>query len=280
MAAGYLTLHRLTGDAEYRRKAIELPRLARARHKSPKFQEYSWANHFDFASRGGHYSKDESIIVWTALIGQAFLDGFEATGDPRFLEVAEERVPLDPGVAEGANRLRHLHQLSRVGQSSIHNANMLGAAFLARTWRHTRIPAYLRLASQAMDYSCSRQRPDGALVVHGGAEVPLDRQLPYWLQPRQPEMLHREHRRRTYRSAMSKGSSSTSGISSKRMAVRATTTIARSRSTVSARRSPSRPWRTSPIVTPSAWTLPRASPHGRSATCRMRTGTSITGPIR
>ena len=53
-------------------------------HKSPKFQEYSWANHFDFASRSGRYSKDESIIVWTALIGQAFLDGFESSGTSGF----------------------------------------------------------------------------------------------------------------------------------------------------------------------------------------------------
>jgi hypothetical protein len=39
---------------------------------------------------------------------------------------------------------------------------MLGGAFLARVWRHTRIPEYLQVASEAMEYSCSRQRSDGA----------------------------------------------------------------------------------------------------------------------
>ena len=39
---------------------------------------------------------------------------------------------------------------------------MLGAALLARTWRHTRKPEYLALADAAMEYSCTRQLADGA----------------------------------------------------------------------------------------------------------------------
>jgi hypothetical protein len=39
---------------------------------------------------------------------------------------------------------------------------MLGAAFLARAWTHTKDPHFLHVASQAMAYSCTRQRVDGA----------------------------------------------------------------------------------------------------------------------
>jgi hypothetical protein len=39
---------------------------------------------------------------------------------------------------------------------------MLGAAMLARTWRHAKRQQYLDVAAAAMEYSCTRQRPDGS----------------------------------------------------------------------------------------------------------------------
>jgi hypothetical protein len=47
-------------------------------------------------------------------------------------------------------------------QASVHNANMLGAGFLARTAAHCGREDYLRVARSAMEYSCLRQRPDGS----------------------------------------------------------------------------------------------------------------------
>jgi hypothetical protein len=161
MAAGYLTLFRLTGDAEYHRKAVRCLEWL-VEHKSPKFSEFSWANHFDYTSRGGHYGKQESIIVWTALIGQVFLDALDLLGDRRYLEVAESacRWILElPRKSTPTGTCISYHML---GQNSVHNANMLGAAFLARTWRHSRTAAFLELASSAMEYSCTRQLGDGA----------------------------------------------------------------------------------------------------------------------
>jgi hypothetical protein len=161
MAAGYLTLYRLTGDMEYRRKAVGCLEWLMA-HKSPKFQEHSWANHFDYASRGGRYSRHESIIVWSALVGQAFLDAFELLGERRFLDVAESVcrwILALPREQTASGTCLSYHMLE---QNSVHNASMLGAAMLARTWRHSRQREYLDLASSAMQYSCSRQRPDGS----------------------------------------------------------------------------------------------------------------------
>src|SRR5215471_1211311 len=57
MAAGYLRMHALTGDNDYRDRAVSMLRWL-VQHKSPKFKEFSWANHFDYTSRGGHYTKD------------------------------------------------------------------------------------------------------------------------------------------------------------------------------------------------------------------------------
>jgi hypothetical protein len=161
MAAGYLRMYALTGDSAYRDRAVSMLRWL-IEHKSPKFKEYSWANHFDYTSRGGHYTKDESIVVWTSLIGQAFLDAFEMLGERTYLDVADsacrwilalprERTPTGTCIC--------YHNL---GRDFIHNASMLGAALLARTWRHIRTPEYLELATSAMEYSCTRQLPNGA----------------------------------------------------------------------------------------------------------------------
>ncbi len=73
MAAGYLIMLKITKDKQYLEKANNCLEWL-IENKSPKFETYSWANHFDFASRGGRYTKHESIIVWTSSRAQAFLD--------------------------------------------------------------------------------------------------------------------------------------------------------------------------------------------------------------
>ena len=107
-------------------------------HKSPKFKEFSWANHFDYTSRGGRYLKDESIIVWTSLIGQAFVDAFEMLGDRRYLDVADSACRWILALPREESHSGCCISYHNVGQNSVHNASMLGAALLARVWRHTK----------------------------------------------------------------------------------------------------------------------------------------------
>ena len=161
MAWGYLVMLKLTDDMQYRDKAVRcLDWLIE--NKSPKFKDYTWANHFDFASRGGRYSKQEPIIVWTALIGQAFLDAYEILKDPKYLQVAESIckwiLTLPRERTDSGTCLSYL----AFSQSSIHNSNMLGAAMLARTARITGNDEAMAVARKAMEYSCSRQRSDGS----------------------------------------------------------------------------------------------------------------------
>lgn len=161
MAMGYLTELERTGADEARTKAVACLEWL-MRNKSPLYEDYSWGNHFDYASRAGQYSRHESILVWTALIGQAFLDGYERLGDARYLEVAQSvcrwilRLPRE-ATASGTC-LSYL----AARQLSIHNANLLGAAMLARTAAHSGSAELLQVARAAVEYSCSRQRADGA----------------------------------------------------------------------------------------------------------------------
>jgi rhamnogalacturonyl hydrolase YesR len=161
MAHGYLIRYRSTGDAVHLAKAEScLDWLDQ--HKAPKFKHHSWSNHFDFSSRSGSYTQHDPIIVWTALIGQAYLEAFDLTGRKRWLEIADSicRWIMDLP-REKTDRGSCISYFAHA-QCSIHNSNMLGAAMLARTARLTGNAKYLDVARSGMEYSCTRQLGDGA----------------------------------------------------------------------------------------------------------------------
>jgi hypothetical protein len=161
MAGGYLIRYRITGDLIYLRKAEScLDWLDH--HKVARFDHHSWSNHFDFSSRGGSYTKEDPIIVWTTLIGFAYLEAYEQTSQARWLEIAESVcewiMDLPREKTDRGNCLSYLPDV----QSSIHNSNMLGAAMLARTAKHSDNREYLAVARSAMEYSCTRQLANGS----------------------------------------------------------------------------------------------------------------------
>lgn len=161
MAWGYLTMFRLTGDARYKGKAENCFQWL-DENKAKNYEFHSWGNHFPFAGRGGRYPKHEPIIVWTSLIGQAFLDGYEILGDMWYLDIANSICRWICSLPR--ERTSHGSCLSYFAfkQSSVHNSNMLGAAMLARTARITGELELKDIAREAMVYSCTRQLPDGA----------------------------------------------------------------------------------------------------------------------
>jgi hypothetical protein len=161
MARGYLTMLKLTRKDVYRQKAVLcLEWLIRS--KSNLYPHASWGNHFDYASRHGRYGKHEPIIVWTSLIGQAFLDGYESLSDERYLDVANDICEWILSLPREKTPTGTCLSYLAIRQNSVHNANMLGAAMLARTARHTQNAELVDVARAAMEYSCFRQRPDGA----------------------------------------------------------------------------------------------------------------------
>ena len=161
MAGGYLTMYKTTGNEAYKKKAFEqLDWLDK--HKSPKYQDHSWANHFAFASRGGRYEADESIIVWTALIGFVYLEAYDMFAEKKHLEIIKsiERwiLALPREKTDSGTCISYFMP----EQSCIHNSNMLGAAFLAHAAKFTMTKESLPTARKAMVYSCSRILPDGS----------------------------------------------------------------------------------------------------------------------
>lgn len=173
MAAGYVFRYRATGDRKYLDRATECLEWL-DQHKVARFRFHSWSNHFDFCSRGGSYTSDDPIIVWTALIGQAYIEAYEVTKRDWFLQIAESTcnwiMELPREQTQSGDCISYLADR----QSSIHNSNMLGASLLARTAQHNGNREYLTVARSAMKYSCSRQLPDGGWRY---AELPNH----YWI---------------------------------------------------------------------------------------------------
>ena len=161
MASGYITLYEITGQGSFRDRALVCLEWLK-QNKSPGYSQYCWGNHFPYATRSGKLPKREPIIVWTVLIGFAFLDAYEALGDPEYLEVAlsiRDWILDLPREQTPSGSCLSYHAFK---QTSIHNSNMLGAAMLARTAKLAEDRKGLDVAAEAMRYSCARQLPDGA----------------------------------------------------------------------------------------------------------------------
>jgi rhamnogalacturonyl hydrolase YesR len=132
------------------------------KNKAPGHGNACWGNHFDFTSRAGKLPKHEPIIVWTSLIGQAALDTYEETKEKKYFDLAKDICAWIINLPR--ERTDHGICLSYVKftQSSIHNSNLLGAAMLARTASISNDNEMMKVAKEAIEYSCTRQRDDGS----------------------------------------------------------------------------------------------------------------------
>ena len=101
-------------------------------NRAPGYDEFCWGDPYEYATRSGRRPLGEPLLIWSALIGQAFLEAFDQFQDPRYLAVAESIgtwMLMLP--AERTDTGRCLSYVA-YRQSSIHNSNVMGAAFLAR----------------------------------------------------------------------------------------------------------------------------------------------------
>jgi hypothetical protein len=136
MGWGYVKMYALTRTESYRRRA-EFCFDWLMRNRSTGYQHYCWGNHFSFSTRGGTIPKHTPTIVWSSLIGMAFLEASEVLGNPNYLEVATSIVEWVKTLPRERTSRGTCLSYVPFRQSSIHNSNMLGAALLARVAVHT-----------------------------------------------------------------------------------------------------------------------------------------------
>jgi rhamnogalacturonyl hydrolase YesR len=162
LARGFMRLHGAIGDQTWADKANTALQWL-IENQSSGYSGACWGNHFDYQSRSFYLPKGKPTIVWTSLIGHAFLDGFEHFHDERYLQIAIsacehivrdlDKFPDGKGVCisyiPGKN-------------SQVHNANTLGASLLARTYSLTRNESYRELAQKSIRYTAQHQRADAS----------------------------------------------------------------------------------------------------------------------
>lgn len=160
IARAFLRLYGATCEARHREKA-EFALQWLMDHQSPGYSGACWGNHFDYQSRSCFVRKDTPSVVWTSLIGHAFLDAFELLREDGYLGVAAsacEHILGDlPTYPDGDSTCIGYFPTTT---HHVHNANALAGGLLARTYRHTGKGAYKELAAKALRYTARRQRED------------------------------------------------------------------------------------------------------------------------
>ena len=87
LARAYIRLHQATGDSGWAQKGRSALEWL-IEHRSRGYSGACWGNHFDYRCRSFYLPKGVPTVVWTSLIGHAFLDGYYHFKDNDYLEVA------------------------------------------------------------------------------------------------------------------------------------------------------------------------------------------------
>jgi hypothetical protein len=160
LARGFMRLHEATAESAWRDKAESALEWL-TQNQAPGYSGACWANHFDYQSRNSFAPRGLPSVVWTSLIGHAYLDAYEHFHKAAFLDVA----------VSSCDHICHDLDEFPDGESvcigyfpgdnvRVHNANTLAAGFLARTWGCTRNESYRDLATKALQYTAKYQRRD------------------------------------------------------------------------------------------------------------------------
>lgn len=162
LAKGFLRLHDATGDSIWQDKAkFTLEWLIQ--HQATGYSGSCWGNHFDYQSRSFYLAKGVPTVVWTSLIGHAFLDAYEQYEQDHYLQIAVsacEHILSDLATFSDGDGLCISYVPTENQQ--VHNANTLGASLLARTYSHTHREPYRELAEKSIRYTAQHQRQDGS----------------------------------------------------------------------------------------------------------------------
>jgi hypothetical protein len=130
---------------------------------NPTNPSFCWGYNFDWQSRNYLVPRFTPNIICTTFAGNALLDAYEKLKENSYLEMAVSAgnfILKGLNITESKEGLCFSYTPSDHGQ--IHNANLLGAAFLARLYSFTDNEDFYNYALSAAKFSVSKQNPDGS----------------------------------------------------------------------------------------------------------------------
>jgi hypothetical protein len=121
----------------------------------------SWGYNFDWESRAFFVPKGIPNLVTTVFVANSFLDYFDQTGDHTALNKAQgacEFLLSTLLLFEDKETLCFGYMPGKTAR--VHNANMLGAALLARVFSHTNDPLLFEKSKKSMQYAINALKDD------------------------------------------------------------------------------------------------------------------------
>jgi polysaccharide biosynthesis protein VpsJ len=161
-ARGYFRWSQYTGSDSLRDRGFGCLDWLK-QNQSAGFSGPCWGNSFDYQTRLYYLQKFQPTVVWSSLIGHAFVDSFEKFGREHDLVIARGICDF---ILRDLPRFTDEHGvcISYVSHVNIqvHNANALAAAILARVYKLTRETELLQVATDALAYTVGHQNSDGS----------------------------------------------------------------------------------------------------------------------
>jgi hypothetical protein len=153
-----LSRQRLAGDDEVKQLAGRLLEM-----RSGGSKRYCWGYNFAWQTRTYLVPRGTPNIICTTFAANALLDAFDHFQDPLYLECAVSAGHfLLEGLTRSGDAKASCFCYTPVDKSRIHNANLLGAALLARLYTHNHSAEFLDQALSSVRFSVELQREDGS----------------------------------------------------------------------------------------------------------------------
>lgn len=165
-ARGFVRMYQATKEPVWRERA-EVALRWLMQNQASGYSGACWGNHFDYQSRSFYLPKGIPTVVWTALIGHAFLECYDEWPRDEYLNVAIsacEHICNDLERFADANSLciGYIPAHVTAPNKLVHNSNTLAASLLARVYAHVGKESYRVLAQQALQYTAKYQQANGA----------------------------------------------------------------------------------------------------------------------
>jgi hypothetical protein len=129
----------------------------------------SWGYPFDWQSKVFVPKGTPSIVV-SSTIGEGFLDAYMFTGDGRYLDVARNVCEfITNGLNVTADGDTACFSYTPLDHMCVHNANLMGAAFLLRVGSEVSSDQWRESALKAAEYTLRRQNDDGSFYYSSSA---------------------------------------------------------------------------------------------------------------
>ncbi len=162
IARAYFGKYKITKDKSYLEKAIAILEWLKE-NTSVGYNKYCWGQPYDWYSRKLFPANVPRATV-TSQVANAFLDAYEILHDKKYLDVAESSCNF---FIEDLNWEKDIDgficfSYTTVDNYHIHNASMLAAAVLIRTWKYSSVERFKEYGLSAMNFTIKHQNENGS----------------------------------------------------------------------------------------------------------------------